>query len=106
MSTPTITCSAVYKQDLAIVLISYVPLRKQGNYDIFLVQIIVTGHERVTRPRQHKGQHYNSQQTLHGYLVHARVGVVPLKQRRSLRLLYTVSAHADPPPLILKLIYG
>lgn len=39
-------------------------------------------------------------------LVHARIGVVPLEEGRSLRLLHAVGSHAHPPPLILKLVYG
>lgn len=45
-------------------------------------------------------------QSLDACLVHTRVRVMPFKEGRSLRLLYAVGAHAHPPPLILKLIYG
>ena len=40
------------------------------------------------------------------YLVDTRVRVVPLKERRPVRLLHAVCAHADSPALILKLVYG
>ena len=40
------------------------------------------------------------------YLMYSRVGSIPLKEGRPLRLAYAVRSHADSPPFILKLVNG